>query len=423
MLSLRKILKNKVFLNFGNAGLYFSGSIIQGIISIVMQPLYSQNLTSSEFGIIGYFDAIKSFFFPLFIFGMTSIYMMKYFKESQEENKKRLFNTTFYLTIFNFIISGVSYGAILLYFKNSGIEIPLTPFIWIILFNLIIDNIKSFVLINLRIRKKALTFFLVYSTQTLLNGVLGYLLVVKWKYGVEGRMLAPLISSLILLPTFIIILRKYTSKDFSIKKFLINFKKAIPLVLAGYAYVPIIASDRFFLEPLNNLSELGLYAIGLTIAGYINLIFNALSSAFEPDIYKSVTTNNIKKLIKTAIYIFTPYILIVIIYILFSEKVVSILTSNNFMGASKYANLIVIAIFFQGVFWFFDKIFIALEKNKLKLIVTVITSTFGILLMKYSVENYQYTGAAYAKIFISILMSLIAFIFVFINLKKKLKLT
>lgn len=420
---LKKILNNKVVSNFGNAGLYFSGSIIQGIVSLVMQPLYSQNLTSSEFGIIGYFDAIKSFFFPLFIFGMTSIYMMKYFKESQEENKKRLFNTTFYLTIFNFIISGVSYGAILLYFKNSGIEIPLTPFIWIILFNLIIDNIKSFVLINLRIRKKALTFFLVYSTQTLLNGVLGYLLVVKWKYGVEGRMLAPLISSLILLPTFLIILRKYTSKDFSIKKFLINFKKAIPLVLAGYAYVPIIASDRFFLEPLNNLSELGLYAIGLTIAGYINLIFNALSSAFEPDIYKSVTTNNIKKLIKTAIYIFTPYILIVIIYILFSEKVVSILTSNNFMGASKYANLIVIAIFFQGVFWFFDKIFIALEKNKLKLIVTVITSTFGILLMKYSVENYQYTGAAYAKIFISILMSLIAFIFVFINLKKKLKLT
>ena len=313
----KKITSNKVFKNFGNAGLYFSGSIIQGIVSLVMQPLYSQELSANEFGIIGYFDAIKSFFFPLFIFGMTSIYMMRYFKDSEQENKKRLFNTTFYLTIFNFIISVISYGGMLYYFQASSIKIPLSPFIWIVLFNLIIDNIKSFVLINLRIRKKALTFFLIYSFQTLLNGILGYLLVVKWKYGVEGRMIAPLLSSLILLPTFIIILRKYTSKDFSLKSFLSNFKKAIPLVLAGYAYVPIIASDRFFLEPLNNLSELGLYAIGLTIAGYINLIFNALSSAFEPDIYKSVSTNNIKKLIKTGLYIFTPYLLIVFIYVLF----------------------------------------------------------------------------------------------------------
>ena len=127
MLSLRKILKNKVFLNFGNAGLYFSGSIIQGIISIVMQPLYSEKLSSFEFGVIGYFDAIKSLLFPIFIFGMTSIYMMKYFKEPEEFNKKLLFNTTFYLTIFNFLILGICYGGALLYFKKFDIEIPLTP--------------------------------------------------------------------------------------------------------------------------------------------------------------------------------------------------------------------------------------------------------------------------------------------------------
>jgi len=422
MLSLRKILKNKVFLNFGNAGLYFSGSIIQGIISIVMQPLYSEKLSSFEFGVIGYFDAIKSLLFPIFIFGMTSIYMMKYFKEPEEFNKKLLFNTTFYLTIFNFLILGICYGGVLLYFKKFDIEIPLTPFIWIVLFNLIIDNIKSFVLINLRIRKKALTFFLIYTSQSILNGLIGYLLVIKFEYGVEGRMFAPLLSSIVLLPTLIIILRKYVSREFSINIFLKNFKKAIPLVMAGYAYVPIVTSDRFFLEPLNNLSELGLYAIGLTIASYINLIFNALSSAFEPDIFKSVTTNNIKKLFKTAIFIFTPYILIILVYIYFSENLVSLLTANKFLDATKYTNLIVFAIFFQGVFWFFDKIFIALEKNKLKLVVTVITSILGIILMKLSVDNYQYLGAAYAKILTSILMASIAFTFVYINLKKKLKL-
>jgi len=420
---LKNILKNKVFSTFFNAGLYFSGSIIQAIVSLIMQPLYSKSLSANEFGIIGYYDAIKTFFFPLFIFGMTSIYLMNFFKQSEEENNKNLFNISFYLTLFNFVLSIITYGSIFLYFKFSNINIPLIPFAGIVLFNLIIDNIKSFVLINLRIRKKALTFFLVYSTQTILNGILGYLLVIKFNYGIEGRMLAPLLSSLFLLPIFLTILKKYTIKDYSIKKFKGSMKKAIPLVLAGYAYVPIIASDRFFLEPLNNLSELGLYAIGLTIAGYINLIFSALSSAFEPDIYKSVATNNIKKLIKNSLYIFIPYLLIVGVYIIFSEDIVSILTANKYMGAIKYANLIVIAVFFQGVFWFFDKIFIALEKNKLKLIVTIITSTIGIFLMKYAIEYFNFIGAAYAKIIISILMALIAFIFVFIHINKKMKLS
>jgi O-antigen/teichoic acid export membrane protein len=354
---------------------------------------------------------------------MTSVYMMKFFKQSEEDNDKNLFNITFYLTIFNLFLSVISYGLVFIYFKLSNIDIPLYPFIWIVLFNLIIDNIKSFVLINLRIRKKALLFFTIYSSQTILNGLLGYVLVVNFDYGLEGRMLAPLLSSIVMLPILLKILKSYTVKEYNFKLFLKNVKKAVPLVLAGYAYVPIVASDRFFLEPLNNLSELGLYAIGLTIAGYINLIFNALSSAFEPDIYKSVAANNMKKLIKTSIYIFTPYILIVTLYIIFSDKIVSILTANKYLGAVKYTNLIVIAIFFQGVFWYFDKIFIALEKNKLKLIVTIITSVIGIILMKYSVEHYNFIGAALAKIIISITMSLIAFLFVIYHLKQKIKIS
>lgn len=420
---IKKILDNKVVKNFTNAGLYFAGSIVQAIVSIVMQPLYSKNLSANEFGILGYFDAIKSVFFPLFIFGMTSIYLMKFFKQKEIDNNKNLFNITFYLTIFNLFLSIISYGLVFIYFKLSNIDIPLYPFIWIVLFNLIIDNIKSFVLINLRIRKKALLFFTIYSSQTILNGLLGYVLVVNFDYGLEGRMLAPLLSSIVMLPILLKILKSYTVKEYNFKLFLKNVKKAVPLVLAGYAYVPIVASDRFFLEPLNNLSELGLYAIGLTIAGYINLIFNALSSAFEPDIYKSVAANNMKKLIKTSIYIFTPYILIVTLYIIFSDKIVSILTANKYLGAVKYTNLIVIAIFFQGLFWYFDKIFIALEKNKLKLIVTVITSTIGILIMKYSVENYDFLGAAIAKISISIIMSIIAFLLVIYHLKHKIKLS
>lgn len=394
--------------NFSNAGLYLSGSFVQAGISLIMQPLYSIHMTSGEFGILGYFDAIKSFFFPIFIFGMTSVYLMKYFKKSEEENKKSLFNIAFFLCIFNTLLMLLSYLVIYYYFKLGQSEMPLNPFAWIVLLNLIFDNLKSFLLINLRIRKKAWTFFLISTAQALLNGLLGYLLVVEFEFGAEGRAFAPLLATIVLLPLTISILRKYTIPHINFKEFLQNFNLAIPLVIAGYAYVPIIAVDRFFLESLDNISELGLYSIGLTIGGYINLIFTALSSAFEPDIYESVVKLNYPKLLKTGLLIFVPYLAITIIYIIFSDDLISLLTSNKFMGAVKYTNLIVVAIFFQSFFWYFDKIFIAMEKNKLKLIVTSLSSLLAIIIMYMSVNSFQFLGAAYAKITISILMSLIA---------------
>jgi hypothetical protein len=39
---IKKTINNKLLKNFSNAGLYFAGSIIQAIVSLLMQPLYSK---------------------------------------------------------------------------------------------------------------------------------------------------------------------------------------------------------------------------------------------------------------------------------------------------------------------------------------------------------------------------------------------
>ena len=80
--------------NVQNAGLYFLGSIVQSIFALITQPIYSVYLSAEDFGIIGYFVALKGFFTPIFILSMTSVYLMRYFKQSEIENKKLLFNIT-----------------------------------------------------------------------------------------------------------------------------------------------------------------------------------------------------------------------------------------------------------------------------------------------------------------------------------------
>jgi O-antigen/teichoic acid export membrane protein len=411
--------KQEPLKNITNAGLYFLGSIFQAFLSLIAQPIYSLHLTADEFGIIGYFGSIQSFFTPLFLFGMTSVYLMRYFKQTEADNKKLLFNITFYLCCFNTVILFIGYFAIFQYFKFMHVNIPLNPFAWYILISLLLENIKSAVLINLRIQKKAVSFFIFSAINSVLNFGIGLLFVVYFKWGAEGRMLAPIISTLALLPVCIFILRKYTTINFNVTIFYKTARVAFPLVLAAYAYVPIISIDRIYLERLNNLAELGLYNIGITIAGYAQLAYLALNYAFEPDIFKSVAEMNIKKLVIIAAIIFLPFLVFILIFIIFSNTIISVLTAGRYIAALPYTIITLISVFLISVHGFLDKIFIALGKTNLNLYVNIISGIFATIIIYIAVSNFAFIGAAFGKALVAAFMVIISLVLVIKNLKRQ----
>ncbi len=408
--------KKDLIKNFQNAGLYFLGSIVQALFALITQPIYSIYLSAAEFGIIGYFEAIKHFFTPIFILSMTSVYLMHYFKQGEAENKKLLFNITFHLLIINTFTIFIGYVGIYLYFVRLGVKIPLNPFAWYILIALLLDNIKSIVLINFRIRKKALSFFIFSVLNTMLNVGIGLLFVAVFKWGAEGRMLAPIIAMIILVPYCTYIIKRYTTFYVNFKRFAENLRIAFPLILSAYAYVPIANIDRIFLERLNNISEFGLYNIGITIAGYVQLAYVALALAFEPDIFQSVAQKNYKKLFKIFAVMFAPYFIVVLAFIAFSEYLIFFLTAGRYLGASVYSNIAIISVFFSGIYWFFDKILIALGKTKLNLYTNILGSVASLIVMYYTITNFGFIGAAYGKILLSIVIASIAGYFTFKNI-------
>ncbi len=409
--------KSSLIKSIKNAGLYFLGSIVQSAFALFTQPIYSSYLSAEEFGIIGYFAAISSFFTPLFILSMTSVYLMRYFKQDEKTNKEMLFNITFYLLILNTLTLFVGYAGIYFYFKHFGVEIPLNPFAWYILIALLLNNIKSIVLINFRIRRKALSFFTYSVINTALNVGIGILFVAGFKWGAEGRMLAPIISSLILIPYSFYILRKFTAFNIKLSSFLKELKIATPLILASYAYVPITNIDRIFLERLDNLAELGLYSIGVTIAGYAQLALTALSMAFEPDVFESVANKNKKKLIKIAAVIFVPYLVFILVFMLFSKTIISLLTAGRYLGAQPYANITLLSVFLMGLYWLLMKILLALEKTQLNLIINIFGGAFAIGIFYFGIQYFGFYGAAYGKVVIALFMLIIAFLFVKPHLK------
>ena len=101
----------------------------------------------------------------------------------------------------------------------------------------------------------------------------------------------------------------------------------------------------------------------------------------------------------------------------FSQLIISILTAGRYIAAAEYTNIMLIAVFLMGIYWFLDKILIALEKTKINLIINILGGASSIIVTYLAVDIYKFAGAAYAKVIVAFVLSITALLLVIKNLK------
>lgn len=391
----------RLIANLRNAVLYFGGSFLQLVVAIFTSPIFARHLSAEEFGILGYFLSAKQFIFPLTTLSLTFFYLFKYFKQDNKQNKKLLSNIILFLTYANILVICVTSGILYTYFKVAKVEIPFTPFAFIMLITLFLEVYKTFFLIDLKLKKAAFTYFLYSALLAILNIAISLLFVVVFKWGAAGRMLGALVALFIVSIIFI--------KQFNITlKIKLDFKVikeglwwASPMILSAYFYLPMANIDRLLLAALNDTNELGYYSIGANIAGYLGTASLALYSAFEPDFYKFVAQNNKPKFFfySMSFVLFTAFF--TMLFFIFSESVVNYLTSGRYTRAYIYANYYAISIFIMNLTQITNTILIALGKSRFQLYINIIAGSIGFILYKYFINHYGFMGANYGRIAIA----------------------
>jgi O-antigen/teichoic acid export membrane protein len=402
-----------------NTGLYFGGSLLHLIFAFFSQPIYAKYLTAEDFGILGYYTSIQGFFTPLFLFGMTQYYLMNYFRQKEEENKVMLFNILAYLSVANVVISLVGFAGLGVAFKGFAITVPFMPFSFYIFLILYFNFFTSFILINFRIRKKAVSFFLLSAIPPALNVVFSLVYIIPFKMGAEGKLLGQVTTNIIVGLISLILLRKYLILRINLLFIRKSFSYVLPLIVAGYAHYPIKSIDRIYLERLGNLSELGYYSLGLTASNFINLAAAALFMAFEPDVYKLVVDKNFSKLrIIGSVYLLIVVVM-VIVFILLSPYLMDFLTSGKYTRSYKYANINAIGVFFMQVFGLANAIIIALKKTNYALYINLIGGSAALLIYYLLIQWQDFQGANYAYVLVAIILSIASLLFIKHELKRK----
>jgi len=379
-----------------DSALYFGATMVLLPISLITSPLFAKNLTAYDFSSIGFFSAFLSFFLPFMNLSFYNYYMLDYFKRDEFERKKILRSLVSFLLLFNVFVISISYFIIYFYLKISKSQFNAFPLGLIILLIGFVSIGRSFWLLRLRFERKSNQYFVLSVLFALLNVGLAILFVVYYQMGAFGKLIPSLIIDFFIFLVFFIKFIQNISIDFKIIKKALLF--SLPIIFSALLNLPVLTFDKLVLERINNINEFAYYNIAFGFAGYVYTFVNAISMTLEPDVYKFVGEKNKRKLFQIFMLLLIAILFANVAFFSFSNPIIRFLTAGRYMGAVKYANLLVISQSCLALVYFLGSVLTALKLTRIELVLMIVIAIISIGSLISLISLYQYFGAIYAKL-------------------------
>ena len=349
---------NKYINLIKNIAIFALGSIGSKVIVFLLVPLYTNYLTTEEYGIADLVFTVAQLIVPivsLVIFDSVIRFGLEY----SEHPEKVLHN-----------------GIVVWFFGNifSLIALPLTnlyPSVgswkWHLYLYILLDSLLAIELNYLKVKNKNISYAITCIIQTFFVAVFNIVFLVYLDMGINGYLISTVFAMLI--AVIVAALFGNTIKDFlSVKtdsqllKSMVKF--STPLVINNLAWWIIQSSNKMFIEVLLGSAALGLFTVATRIPSLINVVVSVfqqawgISSVVEMDTTKdSDFFSNVFKLFTVGVF-FASIILNSII-----KLFMWIYVGNDFFSAWRYVPLLVGAAAFSAIAAYFGSLYGALKKS------------------------------------------------------------
>jgi len=386
-----KIFRNTIFYTLGN--------FIPQILGLILLPIFTRYLTPKDYGILNYYTSIITYLTQISIFSINTYLLRHYFDCPNEYEKQILIGNGFVFIIINsLIVHGLAYSLIPICFHIFNIDVPLFPYLPILLLSNIFEIIHTIPLIILRVEEKAQFFTLFNIIKIFLKYIISIIVIVLFNAGLIGKITTDLaVNTLYLIVSFTIIFPKARLKiSLSLIRKMIAF--SFPYLLSALLFLIIDNSDRFFIERATSLSELGIYSIAATISAALLGFVTSIYRAIEPTVYREhgQADSNLKKKKFQKIYYFAVMISASMLS-LFIRELMALMASSKFRSASNYAPILIFAVVFQAITIFYSMLFTAEKKPKAVFYQQIIGAILIISLNYILIPRFGLYGAVAGK--------------------------
>jgi len=273
------------------------------------------------------------------------------------------------------------------------------------------EKIKSMFILQFSlvvIRLIFFTIFLIFKLETFFNIILSFAII-------------PIISLLMCIP-FLNIFEFIKNKNKQNNKisFIFFIKFSAPIYLSSILAIFIAQLDTIFLTFFFPLYEIGLYLVGVSLIGMLNIINNSINVLLLPKVSKyNSNKENIIDLIKKSInFLLILYIPLMLIFLIVPDVIINILYGPNYTELTfNTIKILIFSALFSQISNILIEAIIGLNKPKYRLISYILSFfiKFGLIYL-FIIFFYIY-GLIFGVFFSQI----IEFIIIFYLFKKTLK--
>lgn len=323
---------------FKNSAIYGIGNISIKLVGFILIPFLTDPtyLSTEDYGALGVLEAINQI--AVFIMGM-GLYnsMFRWFYEQTKEDQKATFFTV--LLTCSFIVSVILMAV--LFWKDSitSLFFSSQKYSSVIVLAFISTGLQALSQIPatlMRLQDKA-AFFTSSNIIKLIVTLLATLYFLVWNKGGISAIYYGQIAGFIV---YILILIPYLFRNSILKIHVPVFKEmsgyGLSMMIAGISGASINVLDRFVLNSMSGLDEVGLYSLGYKISSILKVfVIGSVSMALVPLIFRKINDSDSHRFYtKTMTYYGFVIMFCIIAVSLFSKEAIKLFTSSTFYWSS-----------------------------------------------------------------------------------------
>tara|TARA_B100002019_G_scaffold35517_1_gene29695 strand:+ start:29 stop:1450 length:1422 start_codon:yes stop_codon:yes gene_type:complete len=261
---------------------YGFGHVITRLVTFLLLPLYTNQFTPEQYGIVALFYTFVPLLNIVVRYGMGAAFLKNYVPANKEDRMSIMTNV-----IISLVLTGIPFLLLFYFFRESlsivffGVAKPS----YVVMMGIIIflDTIWSIPMLALRAENRPRLFIFFSFLNVGVTLLCNLVFIIIFEMNIGSIFLSNLIASLII---FILVLpyiyQRFRFSSLSIVKWKTILSFALPFLPAGLFAMAMEVADRYILKLLTDLETVGIYNAGYKIGVLMLLVVNGFNMGWQP---------------------------------------------------------------------------------------------------------------------------------------------
>jgi O-antigen/teichoic acid export membrane protein len=333
--------------------IYGVGNMLTPFINLLLLPLFTAYLTPADYGVLALLALLSFVSQPVFSLGLGAAMGPSYFEGNSTKRKSETVWTAFLILL----VSATILSVIAWYFpRELSILFLRTPeyghLVSLTLMGCAVGILSTPFTQRIQLEERAKAFVAITLITSLIAIALCVITVVILGWGVKGMVISQLIGQSITFLCFFIAGAREIELIYTKPIARELLRLGIPLVPSFAFLFILMQGNRYILQWVEGLDQVGIYSIGFNIGLTMNLAVGALAAAWYPFFMSYIEKQEDAEVLFGRIFTYYIYLFgtLCILFFVGAKLVVSVMTQPAFHDAYKVVGFAASAIFFTGIF-------------------------------------------------------------------------